>query len=246
MRDPADLALVSGASVPPLRLREIAIGSFSEAAKAAGGTVVIIDVFRAFTTAAVALSNGAREIIMADSLDAAIELRRQGAGRYCIGERRGARPEGFDFGNSPAEIADHRFDGETLIQTTTNGTRGILAAAAAERIYAASFITARATAAAIRRDAPRPVTLVAMGDGDRQRTDEDEITALYIRSLLLGLEPDAAPVAAAIRSMCLRIDGEKLSAADVDACLSATPTPFALRIGARDGLTVLTAEKVSV
>jgi len=179
---------------------------------------------------------------MADSLEEALHLRRENIGRYCLGERHGVRPDGFDFGNSPAEIADRRFDGETLIQTTSNGTRGILNAAGATRIYAASFTTAKATAEVIMRAAPGPVTIVAMGDGDRHRADEDEICALYIRSLLLGLSPDAEIAAAAIRSMSLRIDGEKLSNADIDACLSVIPVPFALRAETRGGLSVLTAE----
>ena len=113
---------------PALTRDEIAVGSFSGAARAATGVVVIIDVFRAFTTAAVALANGAARIIMVDDLDTALSLRQQGVGRICMGERQGIKPAGFDFGNSPAEISGVRFDGETLIQTTTNGTRGIVAA----------------------------------------------------------------------------------------------------------------------
>ena len=106
----------------------VAIGSFSPSAAEATGTAVIIDVFRAFTTAAIALRNGAVRIVMVDDLEAALALRTDGVCRYCMGERRGLKPEGFDFGNSPAELLERDFTGASLAQTTSNGTRGIFAA----------------------------------------------------------------------------------------------------------------------
>ena len=44
-------------------------------------------------------------------------------------------PDGFDFGNSPADIASAQLDVVTLIQTTTNGTRGIKAVSSVPKIY---------------------------------------------------------------------------------------------------------------
>ena len=107
---------------------EIRLASLTSGAEAAVGTTVIIDVFRAFTTAAVALSRGAQRIVMVDSLDNALALRSSGVGDYCIGERDSTKPPGFDFGNSPAELERAEVAGKTLIQTTSNGTAGINAA----------------------------------------------------------------------------------------------------------------------
>ena len=59
---------------------EIRLASLTSGAAATVGTTVIIDVFRAFTTAAVALSRGARCIVMVDSLDKALALRNSGVG----------------------------------------------------------------------------------------------------------------------------------------------------------------------
>jgi len=101
---------------------EIRVASLTSGADAAVGTTVIIDVFRAFTTAAVALSRGASRIVMVDSLDKALALRSSGIGDYCIGERGSIKPPCFDFGNSPAELSVAQVDGKTLIQTTSNGT----------------------------------------------------------------------------------------------------------------------------
>jgi 2-phosphosulfolactate phosphatase len=236
---------VSGANSRP-----ITVGSFSEGAAVANGSVVVIDVIRAFTTAAVALSRGAEAIVMVDDLAQATRLRAEGAGRYCMGERSGVKPEGFDFGNSPGEIAAADLAGAVLIQTTTNGTRGIAAAAAAgaERIYAGAFVTAEATVQALLAGPPEaPVALVAMGYRDRIRTDEDELCALYLRGRLEGREPDKGALVDALRSL-LGEPGETkrlfadLTAADIETCLTLDRYPFAVRVTEEDGLLVARAE----
>jgi len=104
---------------------EIGVRSLIGGAADAVGTTVVIDVFRAFTTAAVALSRGARRILMVDTLQKAWALRSSGAADCCIGERDSVKPPGFDFGNSPAELAGADVVGKTLVQTTSNGTAGV-------------------------------------------------------------------------------------------------------------------------
>src|SRR5581483_7675078 len=102
---------------------EIAIESLLEGARRAAGTVAVIDVFRAFTTAAVALANGARRIIMVRSVEEVLALRNSGVGQVCMGEVGGRAPDGFDFGNSPFEILPVDFGGKTIIQRTSAGTQ---------------------------------------------------------------------------------------------------------------------------
>src|SRR6266849_5668859 len=84
---------------------EISIQSLLEGAARANGTVGIIDVFRAFTTAAVALANGASRIIMVATVEEALALRGAGTGQVCMGEVLGRAPHGFDFGNWPFEVS---------------------------------------------------------------------------------------------------------------------------------------------
>ena len=60
-----------------------------------------MDVFRAFTTAAIALDRGARQIIVIATVEEALELRRKGIADLCMSEEDGVKPDGFDFGNSP-------------------------------------------------------------------------------------------------------------------------------------------------
>jgi 2-phosphosulfolactate phosphatase len=179
---------------------DIRIQSLLDGAKQATGAVAVIDVFRAFTTAAVALGQGAERIIMVSEADDALRLRQRGIARLCIGEVGGRAPPGFDLGNSPYELLralegglDIR--GKTLVQRTGAGTQGIAAAqGGATRLYAASLVTARATARALLASGEERITLVAMGNRAIVRTDEDELCALHIRNLLEGRAGDADAV----------------------------------------------------
>jgi 2-phosphosulfolactate phosphatase len=175
-------------------LLEIRIDSLLEGAQRAVGTVAMIDVFRAFTTAAVALANGASRIVMVGAIEEALSLRGAGLGQVCMGEVGGRAPPEFDFGNSPFEIASVDFSGKTIIQRTSAGTQGVVAARHAERIYAASLVTASAAARAMLSSGPERVTLVAMGNSAVVRTDEDELCAIHLRNLLEGRPGDVDAV----------------------------------------------------
>src|SRR5215471_3951761 len=100
---------------------EISIYSLLEGAVRATGTVAIIDVFRAFTTAAVALANGAAHIVMVGSVEETLALRAAGVGQVCIGEVGGKPPPEFDFGNSPFEVSTIDFSNKVVIQRTSAG-----------------------------------------------------------------------------------------------------------------------------
>lgn len=84
--------------------------------------VVIIDVFRATSTIAAALHNGAVKVIPVDSVRGAIDI---GTEMGCVtaGERDGKIAEGLEYGNSPFEYPEEFISGKTLVLTTTNGTK---------------------------------------------------------------------------------------------------------------------------
>jgi 2-phosphosulfolactate phosphatase len=222
--------------------RPIAVTSFSTGAEVAHGSVVV----------AVALSRGAEAIVMVDDLDSAVRLRAEGIGRYCMGERGGVKPEGFDFGNAPGDLAEADLAGAVLIQTTSNGTRGIAAAAAAgaERIYAGAFATAEATVKALLAEpSDAPITLAAMGYLDRLRTEEDEVCALYLRGLLEGRQPDKDALMTGLKSLIGPPGSVKrlfagLTEADIAFCLTLDRYDFAVRVRQEEGLLVARAVTV--
>ncbi len=84
--------------------------------------VVIIDVFRATSTIASVLYNGARCVIPVDTVPKAIDISKS-IGGIAAGERDGQIAEGLQHGNSPLEYSREFIEGKTLVLTTTNGTR---------------------------------------------------------------------------------------------------------------------------
>ena len=227
---------------------DIWIGSLLEGAQQARGAVAIIDVFRAFTTAAVVLANGASRIIMVGAVDQAMKLRSDGAGQVCIGDVGGRAPPGFDFGNSPFEVSAVDFAGKTIIQRTSAGTQGIVAERDTERLYAASLVTATATARALLAQATTRISLVAMGNEAIVRSDEDELCALHLRNRLEGRPGNPA----AVRDMILA-GGDVLrfhdptrpylNEKDVEIALDVDRYDFAIRVTTEDGLLVARREK---
>lgn len=85
-------------------------------------TVVVIDVFRATSTIAFALFNGARSIIPTDSIEDCIRIGKEING-ITAGERDGKIIPGLSHGNSPSEYTKERIQNKTLVLTTTNGTK---------------------------------------------------------------------------------------------------------------------------
>ena len=160
---------------------DIRVASLLEGAQSAEGVVVIIDVYRAFTTEAIAFQKGVEKIILVAEIDEALQLREKGVGDVCVGEVEGKRPDGFDFNNSPHEMLEADLDGKVLIHSTRAGTVGVTAAKKADVIYGGSLSVAQATVNAISRKNADVVTVVAMGWAGHERTDEDEQCALYLR-----------------------------------------------------------------
>lgn len=82
---------------------------------------IMVDALRASTTMTIALDNF-NKIIPCFTPEEALELKNKTKG-VMAGERKGAKIEGFDVGNSPNAIKDIESNSNTLILTTSNGTR---------------------------------------------------------------------------------------------------------------------------
>lgn len=164
-----------------------------DAYRPAQGTVVVVDVLRAFTTAAVAFTRGAREIWPVSTVEEAFDLRDRNPGVLVVGEVEGLPAPGFDLPNSPAAVAAADLEGRTLVHRTSAGTQGIVRAAAADVLLAASFACAAATARFVAAHDPPAVTLVATGDDTHRDGDEDHACAEYVAALLRGGNPDPQP-----------------------------------------------------
>jgi 2-phosphosulfolactate phosphatase len=165
-----------------------------------GGVVVAIDVIRAFTTAAYAIAGGAREIWLVAGVDEALALAATMPGALVMGEDHGRRPEGFDLSNSPVHVAAADVEGRRIVQRTSAGTQGVVAATGAERLFAASLVCASATAAAVAATGLGPPTYVITGRfPDRPDGGEDDLlTAQLIERARTDRPLDAEATAEAV------------------------------------------------
>lgn len=157
------------------------IYSFQNANKAKG-LAVIIDVFRAFSTACFVINNGAKVVIPVDDIGLAYNLKKENPEYVLMGERNDTVPDGFDFGNSPAEIEKVDFYDKTVIHTTTKGTQGIAKAVNAKEILTGSFVNAQAVIDYIKSAKHQLISLVCT-DASTPK-NEDIVCAEYIKSHL--------------------------------------------------------------
>jgi 2-phosphosulfolactate phosphatase len=111
---------------------------------------IVVDVLRATSTMTQALASGYRRVLCCAEIDEARALAEPEGPAKLAGERSLARIPGFDFGNSPREVAAEA-GAETLILTTTNGTRLLVSAAARfAHVYVGSLLNLDAVAEAAR------------------------------------------------------------------------------------------------
>mgnify|MGYP001601907755 FL=1 len=154
-------------------------------AKRAEGLTVVIDVFRAFTTACYLADKNPQRIIPVGDLEEAYRLKKENPKYLLMGERDGKIQPGFNFGNSLYRIRNEIFKRKTIVFTTTCGTQGINRAVNAKEIITGSFVNADATIKYIRSRKPAMVSLICTGTINEHILDEDACCAEYIKNALL-------------------------------------------------------------
>ncbi len=223
---------------------DIEILQLLEGAQKSRGLTVIIDVFRAFSTACYAYGGNIRRIYPVGGLEKAYQLKQQNPEYILVGERNEQKPEGFDFGNSPSQLLKGDLSGKTMVHTTSSGTQGIANATNAEEILTGSFVNAQAIINYIRKQNPAKVSLVCMGYSCQYPTDEDTLLAVYIKNELEGV-PNNFP---AMVEQIKKGDGARFFApekqewapvADFDLCLSLNRFNFVLKVEQENGLNYL-------
>jgi 2-phosphosulfolactate phosphatase len=151
----------------------------------AADTVVVIDVLRSFTTAAVALDQGALAVYLVEDPTSVRHIRAKVERVVSVGAVAGGAPvAGFDFGNSPSALRVAALSGKSVVLSTAAGVRGLHLFRRARRLYAGSLVCARATAEAIREAGAEEVCFVITGEWVDRDGDEDIACADYIESLL--------------------------------------------------------------
>lgn len=151
---------------------------------------VVVDVLRATSTIAQALASGYRRVYCCREVEDALALREKLGEGLLGGERKAVKIGGFDIGASPREVLEPR--GETLIYSTTNGTRAVLAAASAcRKVLLGSLLNLAAVATAVKDDC-----VIVCAGFQGQFALDDAYCAGRIVELLGGEVTDAAKASA--------------------------------------------------
>ena len=208
------------------------------------GLVVVIDVLRAFTTAAFAFAAGAKEIVLVGSIDKAFALRETMPDALLMGENRGIWIPGFDYGNSPSALMNEDLNGRSLIQRTSAGTQGVVNSINADQILCSSFVVAGATAKQIHALSPAQVTFVNTGIRPLAAGYglEDIACSDYISALLQNQQPDPAPYLAQVASSkdgIYHTNLDEKQQADVQCAIDLDRYPFAMLVHKQNGLHTL-------
>ncbi len=101
--------------------------------------VVVIDILRATSSITYGIENGAEAIIPVMNVEDCLNYADKG---YLLAaERNGEVVEGYDFGNSPFSYTAEKVAGQTIVLTTTNGTKAMhLAQERAHQVVVGSFL----------------------------------------------------------------------------------------------------------
>jgi 2-phosphosulfolactate phosphatase len=201
----------------------------------AKGLCVIIDVLRAFTTAAYAFHRGAKEIILVPSKEEAFAKLRDNPSLILIGEEHGLPIQGFHFGNSPKQLQNELFTGCTLVQRTSAGTQGVALCTNSQGMLLASFVVAESTISYIQALAPSQISFIITGT---RNGDEDLAFAEYASERLNGNDVPLEPFLRRVQaSPCGHMFTDplrpELAKEDLDLSVQANRFSFAMEVKKR-------------
>jgi 2-phosphosulfolactate phosphatase len=167
---------------------------------------IVVDVLRATSTICQALASGYQRVLCCAEIDEARALAETEGSAKLAGERRLEHIEGFDFGNSPAELEGEPA-AETLVLTTTNGTRLLVAAAERfERVYVGSLLNLDAVAAAARASG-EDVAVLCAGVLGELALDDAYCAGRIAQALAGDLEDSARAAILVARSFPNALEG---------------------------------------
>lgn len=211
----------------------------------ATGVVVVIDVLRAFTTAAYAFACGADKIILVSKVEEAKVLAKAIPGALTMGEEGGRHIPGFTFDNSPWSFFGLDLHNKLLIQRTSSGTQGVAKCSHANKILVSSFVVAEATLARLRALAPTEITFIVTGTQDGS---EDLALAEYFQACIENsfdgfMGPYLKKVSNSPAGQHAKEHHGDYPMSDLDAALAVDTFPFAMEVSKEGELLVLQAVK---
>jgi 2-phosphosulfolactate phosphatase len=193
-------------------------------AREARGVVVVIDVMRAFTTAAYAFGAGVVEIDLVATVEEALSLP-----GFRMGEVGGRLIPGFDHNNSPSQLYGRKLAGRRGVLRTGSGTRCVSEATHATEVWLGSLVVASATVRAL--VSKSEVTLVVSGapsEGEEDRACA-ELIAAWLEAASHSRESVVATVRTSRAAARHRAGDRDFPPEDVDCAVAIDAFDFAMK-----------------
>lgn len=155
---------------------------------------VVVDTFRAFTTAAYVLKRNPASYVLTTKSSVIARLSEKVTNPLFIGKQEiGEHIFTYHIPNSPTRVKTVEIFGRSVFHRTAAGAKGVLNAKGADLVLAAAFTNATATVRTIQALKDPKVSIIPMGHEGETPSLEDEICAKYIDSLLKGTRIELEP-----------------------------------------------------
>ncbi|NOY08049.1 MAG: 2-phosphosulfolactate phosphatase [Spirochaetes bacterium] len=175
---------------------------YAEGINFAGKTAVIIDILRASTTIITLLEKGIKAVKPVGTLEEAYRYKEKNTNVLLIGERKGIKPEKFDYGNSPYLLAKETFNKKHAVITTTNGTRALFNTLSAEYIFIGALRNIKALTACI-LSLNRPAVIVCAGTDSHFSIEDFYAAGILVKSLIQNSPENNRPELTDISNLSL-------------------------------------------
>ena len=193
--------------------------------------IVVVDVFRAFTTACYVLENNPKAYYLTNRCAVIQQLSESVLGPILIGKPEIGSEVEYTIPNSPTRTLGVDMSNRVVLHRTAAGGSGVLAVAA-EKVLAAGFVNADATVALIKTLSPSRVRIIPMGHEGTTPSLEDDLCARYIDGLIKGKKIDISPFIPELKKGAGKYffgkDQEQYPREDFERCLKLNRFNFAI------------------
>jgi 2-phosphosulfolactate phosphatase len=154
---------------------------------------IVIDVFRAFTTAAYILEQEPKTYILTFKSNIINQLSLKTRNPFKVGKPEKGVHLKYHIPNSPTRVFEQSLKNRSVFHRSQAGGMGILLTKEADIILIAGFVNAKATASYVQEFEDAVVTIIPMGHEGIHPSLEDDLCGLYIMFLIWQYEMDVTP-----------------------------------------------------
>lgn len=206
--------------------------------------VVVIDVFRAFTTAGYILEQKPKNYFISDNSISLNRVKNKYYNNFLVGKAEKNIDLKYNIPNSPTRLLENNINGKNVFHRSSAGGKGIINAKGADVILVSSFVNAKATVKYIQSLKNVNVKIMPMGTEGLQPSIEDDLCATYISKLLNNKKFNIIKFIPKIKNgsgkYFFTSDQIQYPKEDFDKCLEIDKFNFAIRAEVFDGYAKLT------